>query len=89
MVFSSAGLSTLLATRKVGFLVRLRMRATVSSSSVMPVVASTTKTMASASSQAASACSRMRPAKASSDLPVSMPPVSTSVKSTPFQSASW
>ena len=89
MVFSSSGLSSLLATRKIGFLVRRRMRATVSSSSVMPVLASTTKMMASASAQAASACSRMLPAKASSDLPVSMPPVSTSVKSRPFQSASW
>ncbi len=65
------------------------MRATSSSSSVTPVAPSTTKTMTSASSQAMSACSRMRGAKTSLDLTDSMPPVSMRVKSRPFQSASW
>ena len=43
--------------------------------------------MTSASRAASNACARMEPWNASSS-PISMPPVSTSVKWTPFQSAS-
>lgn len=76
-------------SRKMGVFTRLSMRATLSSSSVTPTDPSTTKRMTAASSQAASAWSRMEPEKMSSDLSGSMPPVSTMVNERPFQSASW
>ena len=78
----------MLTARNTGLSLRLRMRATSSSSSVTPVFESTRNTTVSASWIAMTACSRILPWKASSEAPTSMPPVSHSMKGTPFQSDS-
>src|SRR5215207_9557933 len=79
--------STLLAASTTGFLAALRIRTAFSSTSVMPTVASTTKSTASATWIATSACAAMRSAipRASG----SQPPVSTTVNARPFQIASY
>ena len=83
-----SGLSILFTHKNTGLDVLRRMRATSSSSTLMPVRPSTMNTMTSASFTPANACVRMEPWNASSS-PISMPPVSMSLNSTPFQSAMW
>ncbi len=63
---SSLGVSSLLTARKTGFPERWRMRATSSSPAAAPVLPSTRKTTASASSAAMIACLRMESPNASS-----------------------
>ena len=78
--------STLLAASTTGLSAARRIFTTASSASVMPTVASTTKSTASAREIAISACAAIRWA-----MPLasgSHPPVSTTVKARPFQVAS-
>ena len=79
--------STLLAASTTGFFEARRIFTTASSASVMPTVASTTKSTASASVTAISAWARML--SASPRASGSQPPVSTTVKARPFQLASY
>ena len=82
-----AGLSILFTATNTGLPAFCRMRATSSSSVLMPALPSTRKMMTSASRAPSKAWARMEPWKASP--PISMPPVSMSMNSTPFQSALW
>ena len=86
MSASRRGLSILLTTRSTATLERLRIAATRPSSSVIPVVPSTTRTIKSESSIAFSLWAETL---SSSSLPEGIhPPVSTSSKCRPSHSAS-
>ena len=79
--------STLLAASTTGFLDARRIFTTASSASVMPMVASTTNSTASARLTAISAWARIASARPRAS--GSQPPVSTTVKARPFQVASY
>ncbi len=85
--------STLLTTTSTGFSLRCSTRATCASSSVTPTVTSTTSRITSASAMARSACeltcaASAGPRRRRRGRRLSQPPVSTTMNSRPFHSAS-